>query len=550
MKKIFTSFIAFLVTTLCAVAQLPYNTTMTGDHYNNAATIVQSSGNNAWENGIRLGEVNKGGFNYDDKYVVVALSNNGVAKKIACTTEAKSVQETIFPPTDIVFYIAWSADKSEFTTLETKNSKTNSFDVALPKEAKYIKLCYSGNFGGYFRDIVVEELVYCNAPEHNLWEPTDSIGAEPMVGETTIEWCNTEAFTATLTGDGASQFAVSIANNACKGKYGTAIISVTYNNEVAGVHEALLTLENGTYSYTITLRGTTLAEPDPIAQEIIWEQELDTVNVLDTVVLTATAMTELTYAVSDSTIASVDGNTLVLHTAGEVLVYAYAAESDVYLADTLVKAIVVSALKQEVIWVQDFTAVHALDTIELTATAHTNVTYSVSDATIASVEGNMIVFHQSGEVVVYAYAAENNIYSADTIAKTIVVSKLEQTIELEQNYYAINVGDTLLLDGLAQATSGLELNYQLSTEGLAVIEENLLIAQSVGTLVVVVSQTGNELYAPASDVEIEILIQPQVSTNCESITTDQVEVRKVIRNGQIYIFRGDHIFDALGNMIM
>jgi hypothetical protein len=266
-------------------------------------------------------------------------------------------------------------------------------------------------------------------------------------------------------------------------------------------------------------------------------------------VLTATAQTNITYSVSDATIASIEGSTIFFHQAGEVVVTASAAESEIYGAATATQTIIAAKLTQSIVWEQDFSYVNVLDTILLTATAQTDIAYSVSDETIAFIDGTTIIFHQSGEVVVYAYAAENNIYSANTIAKTIVVSKLEQTIELEQSYYAINVGDTLLLDGLAQATSGLELNYQLSTEGLAVIEENLLIAQSVGTLVVVISQTGNELYAPASNVEIEILIQPQVSTNCESITTDQVEVRKVIRNGKIYIFRGDHIFDALGNMI-
>ena len=286
-----------------------------------------------------------------------------------------------------------------------------------------------------------------------------------------------------------------------------------------------------------------------MAQTIVWNQEFTSVLALDTIELAATAQTEVTYSVSDATIASVEGTTIIFHQAGEVVVTATAVESATYEAATATQTIVASKLAQTVVWNQEFSSVHALDTIVLTATAQTDIAYSVSDATIASIEGSTIIFHQAGEVVVTASAVESAIYEAATATQTIVASKLAQTIELEQDYYAINVGDTLLLDGLAQATSGLELNYQLSTEGLAVIEENLLIAQSVGTLVVMVSQTGNELYAPASDVEIEILIQPQVSTNCESITTDQVEVRKVIRNAQIFIFRGDHIFDALGNMI-
>ena len=319
MKKIFTILAVGLFTAVSAVAQLPYNTTMTGDHYNDA-TIVQSDGKNGWDNGIRLGDVNGGGFNYNDKYVVVALSENGIPKKITCTTEAKSVQGDIFPPTDIVFYIAWSTDNSSFTTLETKKAKTNSFDVELPKEAKYIKLCYSGNFGGFFRDIVVEELVYCNAPEHDVWEPTDTIGAEPMLGETTMAWGNTEPFELTLTGDGASQFTVAIDNNASKGREGVALLSAIYKNDVAGVHEAVLTIANGTYSYTINLKGTTLKK----TQEIVWVLDTLVMTVGDTLELAALATSglEVSYLTDVDSVVMIEAGKMVAIAPGEVVVTA------------------------------------------------------------------------------------------------------------------------------------------------------------------------------------------------------------------------------------
>ena len=431
MKKIFTILAVAMFTALSAMAQLPYNTTMTSDHYNDA-TIVKSDGDNGWDGGIRLGNVNGGGFNYSDKYVVIALSENGIAKKITCTTEAKSIS-VITPPTDIVFYIAWSADNSNFTTLETKKSKTNSFDVELPKEAKYIKLCYSGNFGGYFRDIVVEELVYCNAPEHDVWEPTDTIGAEPTLGETTMVWGNTEPFELTLSGEGASQFTASITNNASKGQYGTATISATYKHDVAGVHEAVLTVDNGTYSYTIALKGTTLAaDPEQVAQEITWEQDLAVVNVFDTVVLDAVAMTEVTYAVSDSTVASVDGNVLVLHNAGEVVVYAYAAESDEYLADTVAKTVVVAPLMQEIVWTMDTLMMTVGDTMELNAVATSGleVVYYLSCGDVVTLDDKLLIALQPGEVVVTAAQdGTNNYLAAEAVEYTITVVDVQTGTE-------------------------------------------------------------------------------------------------------------------------
>ena len=318
MRKIFTILTVSLFTVLSAMAQLPYNTTMTNDHYNEA-TIVKSDGSNGWDGGIRLGNVNGGGFDYSDKYVVIALSENGIAKKITCTTEAKSIS-VITPPTDIVFYIAWSADNSNFTTLETKKSKTNAFDVELPKEAKYIKLCYSGNFAGYFTDIVVSELVYCNAPEHDVWETTDTIGAEPMLGETTMAWGNTEPFELTLTGDGASQFTVAIDNNASKGREGVALLSAIYKNDVAGVHEAVLTIANGTYSYTINLKGTTLKK----TQEIVWVLDTLVMTVGDTLELAALATSglEVSYETDVDSVVLLEAGKMVALNSGEVVVTA------------------------------------------------------------------------------------------------------------------------------------------------------------------------------------------------------------------------------------
>ena len=466
MKKIFTILAVAMFTALSAMAQLPYNTTMTSDHYTDA-TIVESDGDNGWDGGIRLGNKNLGGFDYSDKYVVVALSENGIPKKITCNTEAKSIT-SITPPTDIVFYIAWSADNSSFTTLETKKSKTNSFDVELPKEAKYIKLCYSGNFAGYFTDIMVSELVYANAPVDAFWEPTDSISERVSEASTTMEWCNTEAFTVTLSGEGASQFTASITNNASKGQYGTATISATYKHDVAGVHEAVLTVDNGTYSYTIALKGTTLAaDPEQVAQEITWEQDLAVVNVFDTVVLDAVAMTEVTYAVSDSTVASVEGNVLVLHNAGEVVVYAYAAESAEYLADTLAKTVLVAPLAQEIVW--------TLDTLVMT------------------------------------------------------------------------IGDTLVLN--AVATSGLEISYYLSTGDIVAMADGMLIAQQVGEVVVTAVQEGNNNYLAAEEIAYTITVVG-VQTDCENVYGDKQEkAYKVVHNGQIYIIRGEHMYNMFGGMM-
>ena len=85
---------------------------------------------------------------------------------------------------------------------------------------------------------------------------------------------------------------------------------------------------------------------------------------------------------------------------------------------------VVAKVAQEIVWVQDLSNLYVLDTVVLNATAMTEVSYAVSDASVASLEGDKLIAHRAGEVVVYVYATESDVYEADTLARTILVEKL------------------------------------------------------------------------------------------------------------------------------
>ena len=158
MRKIFTSFIAVLLTTICAVAQLPYNTVMTQSHFDSSSTKIASSGNNAWDGGVRLGGsstswIGEPAYNTDDKYIIIALSSSGIPDRLTCSTTTNSSIAT-----SIDFYVATSTNNSSYTKIWNSDNRNNTIDVALSKDVKYIKICYSGNFAGYFKNIKVTEL--------------------------------------------------------------------------------------------------------------------------------------------------------------------------------------------------------------------------------------------------------------------------------------------------------------------------------------------------------------------------------------------------------
>ena len=120
----------------------------------------------------------------------------------------------------------------------------------------------------------------------------------------------------------------------------------------------------------------------------------------------------------------------------------------------------------------------------------------------------------------------------------------------------MTVGDTLRLN--AVATSGLEVGFSLNNADVCALENNMLIALAAGEITVTATQEGNALYLPAEEVTCTITVVPaeddeedgdDVTSNLEDMFAEQVKVRKIIRDGKIYIIRGNQVYDMLGTRL-
>ena len=120
----------------------------------------------------------------------------------------------------------------------------------------------------------------------------------------------------------------------------------------------------------------------------------------------------------------------------------------------------------------------------------------------------------------------------------------------------MTVGDTLRLN--AVATSGLEVGYSLNNADVCALENNMLIALAAGEIIVTATQEGNALYLPAEEVTCTITVVPaeddeeegdDVTSDLEDMFAEQVKVRKIIRDGKMYIIRGNQVYDMLGTRL-
>ena len=437
MKKVFTISVAVFFAVISSMAQLPYNTMMTQSHFEDSKVLVGSSGKTAWEGGLCLGNKLGGGFNYDDKYVIIALSSEGVADRITCTTS------TVGGTTDVLFYIATSPDNLSFERKQSSSSKNNTFDVSIPKNTKYIKLCYSGNFAGYFKDVMVHDTKYFNAPIHNSWTaPTAVVGSADEFASTTMEWCNTSPATIALSGDNPSQFTASIVDNATSNTYGTATVSATYKHNLVGTHNAILTITTAFGTYDITLQGTTTKKD----QTITWAADLlsGKLPVGKEVATPATALSALSIVYTssnDSVIAIInDGTGFKALAAGQATVYAYQAGDGEWneVTDSLVFTVTEKQI-QYIHWTDNLTNLKVGgDVVMLTASAQllldaetgetvdapersALITYASADENVVAINGNELTIVGEGETTVLATLPGDDNFEATTLSMPVRV---------------------------------------------------------------------------------------------------------------------------------
>ncbi|MDY2943419.1 MAG: hypothetical protein SOT07_06975 [Paludibacteraceae bacterium] len=135
---------------------------------------------------------------------------------------------------------------------------------------------------------------------------------------------------------------------------------------------------------------------------------------------------------------------------------------------------------------------------------------------------------------------------------TITIKEASQTISWENYPSMCNVGDQIPL--AAVASSGLSVEYSIAPIGnYATIDPktNILTALAQGTITLEVNQRGEEgKYLAAEPMRLSIEILPKQATGTNPVTEqEQADIRKVMRNGVLYIQRDGQYYDTCGRRV-
>jgi Leucine-rich repeat (LRR) protein len=232
--------------------------------------------------------------------------------------------------------------------------------------------------------------------------------------------------------------------------------------------------------------------------------------------LTATASSglDVSYTSSDLTVATIDGNTVIIVGAGTTTITASQAGDDNYLAATDVQqTLTVEKAAQTITFgALDSKTVEDAD-FDLSATASSglDVSYTSSDLTVATIDGNTVTIVGAGTTTITASQAGDDNYNAATdVQQSLTVEKAGQTITfgaLDNKTF----GDADF-DLTATASSGLDVSYTSSDLTVATIDGSTVSIVGAGTTTITASQAGDDNYLAATEVQQTLTVEKAAQT--------------------------------------
>ena len=412
----------------------------------------------AWDNGIQLGDWTDGG-SWADKYVDIEF--RGVPDKLTFNTSVKDAG--LFPASDIYWYVKESEDGVNWSG-EIWNEKgiediTITDSIQLQPKTRFIRLCYSGNFGGVFHNITVTEREEFHAVDNSdnevehLYFDANQVFTDKTLSFN-LKYANAGYKVKVESND--SRFTVNPTSlNTIGGcKYGKENISVTYrstipyettgNNSYIVISDELAEL-NG-HRDTVYLHASSYKP----TQQLEWRADFKavdkpTVRVKDgeiTNAATASSGLPVTYMSSDTTVIAVRnaGTVLLPKTAGEATITALQAGNETWqpVGPITKNFIVTDKIIQYIVWSDDLTdLIVGGDNVNLTAKVylqneetkqweeHPELTeklvYSVENTSVVSVAGNVLSIRSIGQTTATVTALGNTDYAVATLTKPVRV---------------------------------------------------------------------------------------------------------------------------------
>ena len=262
--------------------------------------------NVSWSNsGVQCG-TGGGGFNWDDKYIELHVT--GVPYHL--TFDYKTNNNVLGDPSSVEWFVQYKTETGDWSAKTTWKDNSGSKDFVLDPDVQYVRLCYSGNYGGLFTNVKISERKEVVAGANKLTFTTAPVDAAAQTFSVKVDWYNVKACNVTITGTNAEFFTLvegseSIASSI--DHFGSKTLSVKYAYPESGTHTATLHIESEDgYSANVALEATSTK----LTPSIQWKENLSPMSRGENVLNPASAPVALTFSSSKESVVKVVGDTL------------------------------------------------------------------------------------------------------------------------------------------------------------------------------------------------------------------------------------------------
>ena len=222
----------------------------------------------------------------------------------------------------------------------------------------------------------------------------------------------------------------------------------------------------------------------------------------------------ISYTSTNTSVATVSGNTVTILKPGTTdIIASQAGDATHYAAAEVSQTLTVNKAVQEISFGSLASKTYGDKPFELNKVTNKNLTisYTSSDASIASIENNVVTINKPGTVTITANQAGNAYYlAAEPVAQTLTINKANQSINfpaLESRAY--DSGDFELPK---LTDKGEMISYASSKQDVATITDNIVHITGAGTTEITASQDGNEYYNAAPSVSQSLTITKATQT--------------------------------------
>ncbi len=436
--------------------------TITQPNLSNFQTNI--AGDMEWDNGIKLGNRLRV-LDFSDQYIIITFT--GIPDKLTFETsvdaDATSQKDNSVELGGKFFYILQGTSESNLNNqIWESYDKSNNVEIQLQPSTRCLKLCYTGNYRGWFRNVTVterNELVAVEVADTTKDVTALSFGAVQVNQQKqlnfALRYANAGYKVTLATEPNNNHFTISpnhFTNTIGGEKSGTTdAITVTYHPTSDKDNDNCLLIISDEMGDKDTIQIT--ASSYKATQELAWredfrEVEKPFIRLKDgqiTNAATASSQLQVKYTSSNDEVITTnsDGTILIPKAAGEATITASQAGNEAwYPAESITKTFIVTdKLLQYIIWNDPLTnLVKSTDnqTIPLTAQVYlqtedetapilspeqtARLTYTSGNSNIVSVQGNQLAIHAVGQTTLTAHVpALGEEYAEATLTVPVIV---------------------------------------------------------------------------------------------------------------------------------